>query len=208
MANCSLFCAAPGVSSRSTTATDDTPLHLAIREGKWITATLLIDHDVDLNARNESGVVPLQSAISKNNLALAHAMFERGASPDILYDSGQPALIAAITAKEGKAARAILHHDANPNVVNRAKASPLYLAIRSSQAGLVPDLLRAGADPNGTTPEGQPLLNFICEQYKACGLDDLTPPYCPTIAHSWSQRRGSGRLRETPAQACDRRGGK
>ena len=115
--------------------------------------------------------MPLQSAISRNNLALAHAIFERGASPDILCDSGQPALIAA---KEGKAARAILRHDANPNIVNAAKVSPLYLAIRSGQAGLVPDLLKAGADPNGTTPEGQPLLNFICEQYKACGLDDQT----------------------------------
>ena len=163
-----------GVSSRSTATGGDTPLHVAIRDERWVTATLLIDKDVDLNARNDANVVPLQTAIAQNNLALAHAMFERGANPDISYDSGQPALLAAIAAKEAKAARVILHHEADPNILNKTKVSPLYLALRSGQAALVPDLLKAGADANGVTPEGQPLLNFVCEQYKACGFDNTT----------------------------------
>lgn len=150
----------------------NSPLHVAAQERKWNSAGILLQQPLDLNALNGSKQVVLQSVLEDEHLAFAGAMLQRGASPDSRYDTGQPALIEAIRNRHIQAVRLLLRHGADPNIVNGAGTNPLYLAIRSGQGDLVPRLLEAGSAAGSTSPEGQPVLNFLCQHYQACGYTE------------------------------------
>ncbi|MFT4638323.1 MAG: ankyrin repeat protein [Verrucomicrobiales bacterium] len=71
-----------------TDAEGNTPLHRATQKGRWITASGLIDDEIDINARNKANQAPRQAVLYSTNLPLAERLFQRGADPNTTYDTG------------------------------------------------------------------------------------------------------------------------
>lgn len=161
-----------GISMREALSEGNAPIHQAIMDERWVTATALLDFDIDVNARNAKDAPALQLAIEKHNLALAKYLLEHGASPDTLFDSGEPALIDAVKRADAPTMAALLEAKADPNIANSAGETPIFLALQSGNAPLVTELLKAGASANTSSPQGQPLLNYLCQHFQTIGLED------------------------------------
>lgn len=149
----------------------NSPLHRAAQQQRWGCVGVLLDHDVFINVRNAANWTPIQSVFEAGATSVADAMLVRGADPDGLFANGDSGLIACLKKGDDVSALVLLRHHANVNQGNEAGEHPLFLAIQRGNPGMVDDLLAAGADATATTPDKQPLLNYVCQNHLACGLD-------------------------------------
>lgn len=76
-----LIAAGADVNARS--ASKQTPLHLAVSEGRQEIVALLLDRGADLDARDWKGMTPLDRAAQKRALGLAAMLRAKGAKLDI-----------------------------------------------------------------------------------------------------------------------------
>ena len=157
---------------------DETPLHVASREGFVDLALVLLKHGADIEARDKSDWSPLERAVTKGHVELTRVLLERGANVNAqdmkrrtpLYlasDCGKPAVARVLLshgadvkardkdnetplhrAKGKEVARILIEHGADPNALESRNRTQLHLASQNGRVGLVQVLLEHGLDAN------------------------------------------------------------
>ena len=130
-----------------------TALHFAISEPNFQTVMLLkclLNHGININARNGMGRTPLCNAVISDKFTLAlpcvNTLLDEGADPNIPDNKGNTALHYAVLNGHVNMVDDLLAHGANPNTVSKEGETPLHLAIEKSN--MVDDLLAHGASPD------------------------------------------------------------
>jgi ankyrin repeat protein len=116
-------------------------------------ASLLLDHGLHLETRDEIGRTALIAACAAGDPALVAVLLERGADLNASTEGrfGETALTAAGTARRGQPARVLevlLEHGADPEKRSPHGASFLQRAAEMGDVPLVQKLLARGADVN------------------------------------------------------------
>lgn len=63
-------------------------LHKATKDGNLEMVKMLIDYDVDINARAEDGRTPLHVACIKGDMSIAKVLVQKGAQFDLQDENG------------------------------------------------------------------------------------------------------------------------
>lgn len=152
-----------------------TPLHLAVRYGKWSAVAALLDGGADVDVANEyNGVTPLVYALSETGrftaltLDTIALLLERGADPNALNKGwgGTPLHITA----DPVVAALLIAHGADVNARNRDGETPLHSTYSFEIAAL---LLSSGADVNAQNADGEtPLLATARSEFATLFLDN------------------------------------
>lgn len=132
---------------------NETPLMLAIEEGHWDVAKMLIQRpSIDVNAisgAKESGLTVLAYALKNAPLEVIVSLLDRGADANYHGGIDENSLFPAVIYGRNDAIRILCDHKADINrQTSDTKTTPLIEAARSSQRGLVAELVRLGADAN------------------------------------------------------------
>jgi ankyrin repeat protein len=155
---------------------DETPLHVASREGFVELASILLKHGADIEARDKNDWNPLERAMHVRHTELTRVLLEHGANVNAqdkerrtpLYfasDWGQLAVAQVLLrhgadvnardknnetplhwAKVKEVARILLEHGADANALETTNRTPLHLASKEGRVGVVRVLLEHGAD--------------------------------------------------------------
>ena len=158
-----------------------TALHWATWGGGRQTAMLLkclLDHGVDINARNDPGRTPLCCAIIRGNLVAVNVLLDAGADPNIPDIDGFTALDHAVSRGHTNMVDDLLAHDANPDTSGDKLgeigwSNALYEAIRGQETDIVNMLLAYGANPNKVSTKGNPPLHMAIEKSNSTCVDML-----------------------------------
>jgi ankyrin repeat protein len=157
---------------------EETPFHVASREGFVELAWILLKHGADIEARDANDWSPLERATTKGDVELTRFLLEHGANVNAqdtrgrtpLYlasDWGKPALAQALLrhgadvkarnednqtplhrAGVDEVAQILLEHGADANALETRNRTPLHLASKNGEAGVVRVLLEHGVDAN------------------------------------------------------------
>ena len=84
------------VDSRSTNAMKNTPLHAAVAGQKKNLVKLLLDHQADVNARQEGGWTAIHAAAQNGDRELMELLLAHGADPKHRADNNQSAIDLAL----------------------------------------------------------------------------------------------------------------
>jgi ankyrin repeat protein len=115
-----------------------TALHFACFFGQEATGRILLEHGADpaAVARNPMKVMPLHSAASARNLALARALLERGSPVNAKQAMGWAPLHAAAQNGDKAMAELLLKHGADPRATNDDGVSAVELAKKCGHGEL------------------------------------------------------------------------
>jgi uncharacterized protein len=122
--------------AKSWSADGFTALHFACFFGQEAVGRILLEHGADASAvaRNPMKVMPLHSAASARNLALARALLERGAPVNARQTMGWAPLHAAAQNGDKAMAELLLEHGADPRAVNEEGLSAIDVAKKAGHA--------------------------------------------------------------------------
>ena len=125
----------------------NTPLHLAIRGGRFELAKLLLKHGADANAENYYGLTPMHILAVTGTVNARHNLKIR--NKDNFLDL----------------ALSLLKHGAGVNRQDKMKVTPLHLAIAWKRYRLARILVEHGADTNAENNVGMTPLHILsaCE---------------------------------------------
>ena len=123
-----------------------TALHFACFFGQEAAGRLLLERGADTGAvaRNAMKLMPLHSAASARNLALARALVERGAPVNARQAGGWTPLHAAAQNGDRALAELLLKHGADPRATNDEGVTALDLAKKGGHHDLL-ELLEKSA---------------------------------------------------------------
>ncbi len=103
-------------------------LTIAIQEGYFEIAKLLLDHDANPNFKHGNfKITPLHMAIRKSSPRLTALLLQKGADPDLAVDQDTPLARAAIKGNID-IIRCLISHNANPNIKNLRGYTALGIA--------------------------------------------------------------------------------
>jgi uncharacterized protein len=158
-----------GSSSDSANPDGEAALMAAARTGKVAAIKELLDHGVDVNAKESlRGQTALMGAVLENHLDAAKYLLERGADINT-YTRAIPTAKGGMTAllfaaREGyqEMAELLLDRGADIKGSSANRTSPLLIAILNGHVPLAMQLLDRGADPNAADAYGRgPLLAAV-----------------------------------------------
>ena len=125
-----------------------TALHWATSEPGYQTVMLLkclLDHGVDINARNSMGRTPLCNAVIGDVFSLSllavNTLLGEGADPNIPDNEGSTALDHAVFNRRTNMVDDLLAHGANPNIRNRSGQTALQVATVAKSPPRIIDAL-------------------------------------------------------------------
>ncbi|XP_055853420.1 ankyrin-1-like [Episyrphus balteatus] len=154
-------------SKRSQTIPSNTPLHLAIQNRDLEITEMLLDHDADINARNESGLSPLLKAIQDRQENIVDILLKRGAILNSCNKGISP-LHYAVERHFCNTTEKLLQYgayvDSKANFYCRKEEyTPLHCATENEDFEIVKILLKKGANVNSTTADGHTPLHLACK---------------------------------------------
>ena len=137
-----------GGSPDGKTLTGVTPLMAAAGRANVEAVRILIDHKVDVNARNEAGGTALMMGAASGSSQVVRMLLENGADVNLRTKKNESALADAATAGVEESVKLLLDRGAEVNVQDIRGYSPLLYAAGSDTmpAGIVKMLLAKGAD--------------------------------------------------------------
>jgi|GEM_PF-5844634 len=145
----------------------DTPLCLAVREGKVEIAQLLIEKGASLEVRNLDGKTPLHLAVEKSRKTMVELLLKNRASVDAKVDpksyseqTGYTSLHFAVQERNKEIIQMLIDKGAYVNVADPNKFTPLALAVFEQDLDMVKFLIDKGADPNAYAGSGRSALYF------------------------------------------------
>ncbi|WP_422450001.1 ankyrin repeat domain-containing protein [Endozoicomonas sp. ALB091] len=158
-----------------------TALHWATWEYKIQSVMLLkclLDHGVDINARNNRGHTPLCTAILRGELPVVNTLLSEGADPNIPDNDGSTALDYAVSKGYTNMVDDLLAHGANPDtpgaIHSYGWSNALCIALSMQYTDDIVDMLLAyGANPNKASKKGDTPLHLAIEKSNASCVDKL-----------------------------------
>lgn len=138
-------------------ANGDPPLHVAVRQGRYVIAKLLVKHGAKIDARDLEGHTALHAALMSGRTQIAGFLVESGATfdPDALLDA---------TVRNNVADRDVLdflkREGADPNRQDPSGKTPLINAIEGGNRVMARMLIGIGADVNRPDKAGKRPLQY------------------------------------------------
>ncbi len=129
---------------------NDSLLHIAVREKKPYLVRQLIQAGAPVNAKNKAKETALLMAVRDEQLGVVKDLLAAGANPNIKDRHNITPLQIALNKKNLAYSRALINARANVNVIDSSPAgsSPLIIAAEQVNIPLMKMLLKAGANPN------------------------------------------------------------
>lgn len=122
-------------------------------QGDLAMVKLLLDSEVDVNAKNSRGSNSLIEASWSGKQEVVSYLLDNKADVNLASSEQFTALSAAVGQKHDSIALLLLERGANPNVVDPAGSTPLIEAAWRDRLSLVKVLLAKGANANYKRPD-------------------------------------------------------
>jgi ankyrin repeat protein len=129
------------------------------RSGEAGELTMLLDHSLPPNLRNERGDTLLMLACYHGHYDAARTLLEHGADPEIHNDAGQTPLAGVAFKGDTAIATLLLEHGAQINNGGPGAKTPLMFAAMFNRIEMVRLLLEKGADPLARDIAGVSILD-------------------------------------------------
>lgn len=120
----------------------DTPFHVAVRQGEWEIAKLLLDAGAPVNGRGLSGQTPLHVAVARGDAQLVGLLLDKGADPHEALGKNPSQTFLDLIDTNGIAKWALEHSTG---------MTPLMLASDTGNVEVAQQLISHGADTKGST---------------------------------------------------------
>ncbi|KAK2706489.1 hypothetical protein QYM36_016505 [Artemia franciscana] len=120
-----------------------TPLHIAVRNGRIDLCDLLISYGATVDGMNLKNETPLVTAIKANNPEMVKYLLESGANPNC-----SQCLHHAVSEAKENLCQLLISYGANVDAINMKCETPLVTAILNNNSDMVKYLLESGANPN------------------------------------------------------------
>jgi uncharacterized protein len=128
--------------------------------GNGAAVRALAQAGVDLDARGDKQVTPLQWALLSQSTRGIETLLEAGADPAQPGIDGDTVIHLAAMADDPKYLALLLKHKADPNARNgTTQTTPIFSALRGGRDAQFDALLAAGADPNAVDRAGNTALH-------------------------------------------------
>lgn len=125
------------------------------RSGHLEQVVAALDHGVPVDSVDAVDQTALLAAASKNHLAIAKLLLDRGANPEYRDPAGWTPLIhATYFGSSLELISLLVEKGANVNTQNDRGVTALYLAAAGGHEAYVQHLLKLGADPKLATKSG------------------------------------------------------
>ncbi|XP_055848105.1 ankyrin-3-like isoform X2 [Episyrphus balteatus] len=163
-------------SRKSKTFATTTPLHIACENGDLEITQMLLDHDADINAPNESSFTPLLTAIQNTKENIIDLLLKRGATLNSC-NKGLSPLHYAVGKHSSNITEKLLQYgayvDSLADFHNSKEFTPLHYACENGDFEIVKVLLKNGANVSFKTTEGLTPLHFACKNGNVETIDIL-----------------------------------
>ncbi|RMD78508.1 MAG: hypothetical protein D6809_05650, partial [Gammaproteobacteria bacterium] len=150
-------------------ARGESPLTLALREGREAIALYLLDQGADPRLANGQAETPLELAAGAGAVRVLRRLLAAGLDPDGHRVAPRPfnhvpgneglrrdsPLLRAVGQGREEAARLLLEEGADPNLPGLEGRTPLLVAAAAGDEAMVRLLLKAGADPERPAAAGE-----------------------------------------------------
>ena len=178
-----------------------TPLSISILSQNTDTSLYLIDLEIAINDRGDSGFTLLHEAVRLKDYDVVNALLSKGADVNAVGPDNSTPLCWAVVAGVEQAVSILLDNGADPNIQGitigedeSIKVTPVYLAAASNNTMIFKLLLQSRADINYKGPGEYTCLheaarNGNLEISQLClhhGIDSLAEATDGTTARSWS----------------------
>lgn len=146
----------------------NTPLHLALNNGKEEISKLLVERGSDIHARNSFLETPLHKAVDKNNLPMTDFLIARGAVPEDRDKDGQtPFMLAARNTGNVEIGMVLIRNGADKNAPDKYQYMPLNWSAYFNNKEFTDFLLDQGADFDTTSGKDFHMLYFAARDGSA-----------------------------------------
>eukprot|EP00884_Botryococcus_braunii_P013989 jgi/Botrbrau1/22591/Bobra.176_1s0021.1 len=142
--------------------TGETPLGLAVAQGRVAIAEELIKHGADVSLAGSDSPAPICRAAASCSAETVRLLLENGASVDAESASGSPLLWAAGSGSS-QCVDLLLQAGADPNTLGPDDTTALLMATATENAGVVRELVKAGAEVNVVAAGGVTPLHVAAE---------------------------------------------
>ena len=119
-----------------------------------------LEQDVDVNAKDETGLTALMEAAQDGELKEMKALLDKGANANLTDQYGWAALTYSIAKQDFAQVKLLLDSSTDVNTKDRRGITPLMWASLGGKPEIVNLLLSKGADVNATTKTGATALSF------------------------------------------------
>lgn len=121
-------------------------VHLAVQKGHLSIIRLLLETDVDINARNAAGFTALHMAIMEGKHLVAQYLLEHGASSDILTSNGRGTLHLAVESGNPILVQMLLDYGGDPDMKDYSGQTAFHAAVINGYEEIVRLMLRKGVN--------------------------------------------------------------
>ncbi|KAK1237933.1 hypothetical protein MKX08_002512 [Trichoderma sp. CBMAI-0020] len=131
-----------------------------VEAGYKDTASLLLRHGCDPNARDNNGQTPLSPAAKHGDLDIVQLLLDKGSNPDTRDNNGQTPLSLAAIHWHLDIVRLLLNKGSNPDTRDNNGQTPLSLATIHGHLDIARLLLIEGCDRDAKDNNGQTPLSM------------------------------------------------
>jgi len=145
---------------------DKTLLHSSIRSDNLQLVDWLINHGLDVNARDKGGCTPLHFVASPSGTDrtdIAESLLSHGADINAKDGEGETVLHEAATYHNQLLMKSLLSHGADINTRNIWDITPLHRYVSNNDPEFVEFLVKHGADVNAKDNDGRTALSIAME---------------------------------------------
>jgi cytohesin len=146
--------------------TDDrnTPLHIASDSGELAVVRVLLEHGVDVNAKDKGNSTPLHNALKEGHVDIAQLLLQRGADPEVRDEDMNTPLHLASYSGELAVVRVLLEHGVDVNTKDKDNSTPLHDALQQGHVEIAQLLLEHGTDVNAQDSNNRTPLYLASEE--------------------------------------------
>lgn len=158
-----------GANANASLRSGSTLLHDAAMRNDPDIASLLLDHEADIEAGERgSRMTPLAQAAFSGSTETAAVLLQRGASVGVRCWEGETSLHLAAKRGHVEVVRLLLDHGADINEAgNASHSTALHCAVMKSRVEVGALLLQRGADPNKKDEPGYAPLHWAAREKNA-----------------------------------------
>jgi ankyrin repeat protein len=163
------------------TANGRTLLHAAAHSNNLEIIKILLQKNIDINAKDNLGDTALHLAVQNNLPKITQILLENKANPNSQSQDQDTPLLTALEREFMPIAQQLIQYNADVNVINRNQKTPLHFAARLSDLELIRELIKRGASPQ-LQPSPVSILSTVLDHSTTS-----TPQKQQTIAFLLSQ---------------------
>ena len=143
---------------------EDTPLHLAAREGHIEVVSFLIEAGAEINTKNENYITPLHIAAANGHTAIVEALIAANANIEAKNISDWTPLHIAALRGHTAIVEALIAAGANKEANESNGHTPLLFAAQSGQTATVQALIELGSEINAKNKNCNTPLLFAAQK--------------------------------------------